>query len=177
MLKIYQLRKKQNTFEVTLKYKGVGVRVLFENGNNYNNIPAKCYTNDPFKQRAIENSEMFRNKEIVLERQVEEAGDRKAAVRTAVRRKPASKPAPVKPAPAKPVKPAHEIPADPEPEPEPVKDAEESTGEAGPEKMEFDNLGEAILYIVQNYQVEVQTEKEAREVLKAHGIKPVIKKG
>ena len=172
MLKIYQLRKKQNTFEVTLKYKGVGVRVLFENGNNYKNIPAKCYTNDPFKQRAIENSEMFKNKEIVLERQVEEAADRKAAVvKPAVRQNPARRTAPMKP--VKTEKPAPELPADPEP----AQDNDEAQAGAGLEKMEFDNLGEAILYIVQNYQVEVQTEKEARDVLKAHGIKPVIKKG
>ena len=72
MLKIYQLRLPQNTFEVTLKYRGVGVRVSFTDGNNYRDIPAKCYTNDPFKQRAIEASKMFKDKDIVLERTVAE---------------------------------------------------------------------------------------------------------
>lgn len=178
MLKIYQLRKKQNTFEVTLKYKGVGVRVLFENGNNYNNIPAKCYTNDPFKQRAIENSEMFRNKEIVLERTVEEAGDRKAAVAKTVRVSARAaksvagqKGQPKKTEPAKVQEPVKTPEPDKAPEPEKAKTDEDLT------PMSFNNLGEAIQYIAQNYQIAVQTDPAARKVLKEHGINPTIKKG
>ena len=43
--------------------------------------------------------------------------------------------------------------------------------------MSFNNLGEAIQYIAQNYQIAVQTDPAARKVLKEHGINPTIKKG
>ena len=169
MLKIYRLNKKQNTFEVTLKFKGVGVNVSFVDGNTYNGTPARCYTNDTFKQRAIEASQLFKDRDITLERSVEEASDRikaeakpkvqtKKLVRTAV--KPMPKPA-TPPAPA------------PEPDPEPTPDPEPAKDES----KEFANLGEAILYIAQTWQEQAKTEKEAREILKAHGINPKIKKG
>ena len=165
MLKIYQLRKSQNSFEVTLKYKGVGVKVTFVDGNTYNDIPAKCYTSDPFKQRAIENSQMFKNREIVLERTVEDKSDRKAATPRTVKverkvavRQQAAKPEPVK---------APDTPKVPE-------DPAEGDGSAA---MTFDNLGEAIQYIAKTWQIQVQKESEARKVLKEHGINPTIKKG
>ena len=190
MLKIYQLRLKQNSFEVTLKYKGVNVRVAFEDGNTYNGTPAKCYTNNAFKQKAIESSKMFKDKEIVLERQVEEESDRKAAankpvlqqkrvqkpasakqapVKPAKQEKPAPKPAP-KPETTKKEEPVAE-PENPEPEQEPVKDGD------GMEKKTFDNLAEAIQFIATNYQVQVTTPNEARAFLKEHGIKATIKQG
>jgi len=176
MLKIYQLRLKQNTFEVTLRYKGVGVRVAFVDGNTYNGVPAKCYTNDPFKQRAIEASQMFKDKEIVLERTVEEEGDRKAAaaksakkVSMAAKTKQAAKPATAKPVTAK----SPEPPKDQEP----PKDPESGNAGDGTAAMTFDNLGEAIQYIAKEWQIPVQTEREARQVLKDHGINPTIKKG
>lgn len=195
MLKIYQLRLKQNIFEVTLKYKGVGVRVAFVDGNTYNGTPAKCYTSDPFKQLAIENSQMFKNKEIILERSVPEESDRKleearkaaqaklaakrAAIQTAAP-KPAEKPA-GKPAekPAEQSEPAQEPekPAEPENQPNPEGDASGTTTEDGTKVMVFDNVGEAILYVAQHFQQQAQTEKEAREILKANGINPRIKKG
>lgn len=43
--------------------------------------------------------------------------------------------------------------------------------------MTFDNVGEAIIYVAQNFKVEVKTEKEARDVLKQNGINPTIKRG
>lgn len=181
MLKIYQLRLKQNSFEVTLKYKGVNVRVAFEDGNTYNGTPAKCYTNNLFKQKAIENSKMFKDKEIVLERSVEEDSDRQAAAKkVALQQKKVQKPAPVKPAkqekPApKPEAPKKEEPAaepeNPEPEQEPAKESD------GMEKKIFDNLAEAIQFIATNYQVQVTTPNEARDFLKERGIKATIKKG
>jgi len=183
MLKIYQLRLKQNSFEITLKYKGVGVRVAFVDGNTYNGTPAKCYTSDPFKQKAIEASQMFKDRDIVLERTVEDASDRKAAAQKAARvnarparasvtgnkaqaknPKPAKKPEPVK------------VP-EPTKEPEPVKETETVKTDDGTTAMKFDNLGEAIQYIAQNFQIQVQTESEARKLLKEHGINPTIKKG
>lgn len=161
MLKVYQLRLNQNTFEVTLKYRGVGVRVAFVDGNTYNGVPAKCYTNDPFKQRAIEASQMFKNKEIVLERSLEEESDRKKAdVKVQEAAKPKAAPAEKK-----------------YPEPAVATDEQKETDGDGLKPMTFENLGEAILYIVNEWQVGVQTEKDAREILKAHGIKPTIKKG
>ena len=184
MLKIYQLRKRQNTFEITLQYKGVGVRVSFVDGNTYNDIPAKCYTNDKFKQMAIENSQMYKNKEIVLERQVEEESDRKAAANKPVlQQKRVQKPAPAKPAPAKPAKPAPKLTPNPkqtpnpEQTPEPPVDPEPAKDGDGLEKKTFDNLAEAIQFIATNYQVQVTTPNEARNFLKEHGIKATIKQG
>ena len=175
MLKIYRLNKKQNTFEVTLKFKGVGVHVSFVDGNTYNGTPAKCYTNDAFKQRAIEASQMFKDREITLERTVEEKSDRKATdTQAAVKvvAKPAQKPAP---------KTAGKTSG---------KGKASDTGKAGkqgkqtpkqeqkpePEKV-FDNLGEAILYIAQNYDQDIQDEAEVLDFLKANGVNAVIKKG
>lgn len=177
MLKIYQLRLKQNTFEVTLRYKGVGVRVAFVDGNTYNGTPAKCYTSDPFKQKAIEASQMYKDRDIVLERQVEERSDRKAAAEKSARQASrtvarSQRPARQAPAPPEPPK-APETPLTPE-TPEPQNPPKTDDGLT---PMTFDNLGEAIQYIAQNYQVGVQTENDARKILKEHGIKPTIKKG
>ena len=176
MLKIYQLRKNQNSFEVTLKYKGVGVRVAFVDGNTYNNIPAKCYTNDPFKQKAIEASQMFKNREIILERTVEDKPQEKPAASQTVRTTRASrigaqvKPVAPKPT-AQPAAPAAPKAEDPEPEQAPEKEA------SGDNEMNFSGIAEAIAYIMQNYQKEVRTESEARKFLKEQGITAHIKKG
>ena len=173
MLKIYQLRLKQNTFEITLKYKGVGVRVAFVDGNTYSGVPAKCYTNDPFKQRAIENSQMFKDKDIVLERTVEEESDRKVAAAKAARKVVVRPHVNSQQAPkAEPVK-TPEPPKVQEPEKAPEAPAEGD----GTQAMTFDNLGEAIQYIAREWNIPVQKESEARKVLKDHGINPTIKKG
>ena len=161
MLKVYQLRLNQNTFEVTLKYRGVGVRVAFVDGNTYNGVPAKCYTNDPFKQRAIEASEMFKNKEIVLERSLEEESDRKKA---AVKVQKLAKP---KAAPAENMDQDPAVATDGQKEPE---------GD-GTDKKTFGNLAEAIMYIAQEYKVQVTSANEARKVLKEHGVTATIKNG
>ena len=166
MLKIYQLRLKQNSFEITLKYKGVGVRVAFVDGNTYNGTPAKCYTSDPFKQRAIEASQMFKDRDIVLERTVEEAGDRKDARQKTAR---------VNARAAKPV--AGQKGQPQKTEPAKVQEPEKAKADEGLTPMSFNNLGEAIQYIAQNYQIAVQTDPAARKVLKEHGINPTIKKG
>lgn len=188
MLKIYQLRLKQNSFEVVLKYKGVGVKVAFVDGNTYNGTPAKCYTNNLFKQKAIENSKMFKDKEIVLERQVEEESDRKAAAKkvamqqqkTAAKQTPKPATSAPKPSPKPEPKPTFdEAQGTPEPEtaepatesPEPVK------GSDGLEKKTFDGLAEAIQFIATNYQTQVTSANEARAFLKEHGIKATIKNG
>ena len=164
MLKIYQLRLKQNSFEITLRYKGVGVRVAFVDGNTYNGTPAKCYTSDPFKQKAIEASQMYKDRDIVLERTVEDAGDRKAAAAKAVKKAGVS------------VKRGQQAARKPEP-PKTQTASEPKPEWNGDGAMTFDNLGEAIQYIAKEWQVGVQSEKDARRVLKEHGINPTIKKG
>lgn len=187
MLKVYQLRLNQNTFEVALKYKGVSVRVAFEGGNVYNGTFARCYTRDPFKQRAIENSAMFKAKEIILERQVEEAGDRQPKVQVRTRRaaKPAAKAAGTV---AMKTRPAPKPEPAPTTEPEPKNDEgttqqPEPTGGDGVEGTDnsgikvFDSLDEAILFVAQEYNEQLTEEKDVRDFLKAHGINPRIKKG
>ena len=180
MLKVYQLRRSQNSFEVTLQYKGIGVRVAFVDGNTYNDIPAKCYTNDKFKQLAIENSQMFKNKEIVLERSIPEESDKKAHTvsRTAVvknmPRTGSGKPVPKKDKPAA-TKPAPAPKEEDQTQENQNTDTKDADGD-GLKKMEF-TLAEAIQYIATNYQQQVQTPNEARAFLKEKGIKATIKNG
>jgi len=174
MLKIYRLKLKQNSYEVTIHYKGVGVRVAFTDGNIYNGTPARCYERDPFKQRAIEASPMFKNKEIVIERIVEEKVKTPAPASVRVTR--ASRiGAPMRPAAPKPATPAAPKVEDPAPEPAPV---DNGTGEGGGEnEVTFGSLSEAIVSIMQKYGKEVRTEAEARKFLKEQGITAHIKKG
>ena len=174
MLKIYRLKLKQNSYEVTIHYKGVGVRVAFTDGNIYNGTPARCYERDPFKQKAIEASPMFKNKEIVIERTVEEKV--KTPAPTSVRATRASRiGAPVRPAAPKPATPVAPKVEDPEPKPTPV---DEATGEGGGEnEVTYNSLSEAIVSIMQKYGKEVRTESEARKFLKEQGITAHIKKG
>lgn len=174
MLKIYRLKLKQNSYEVTIHYKGVGVRVAFTDGNIYNGTPARCYERDPFKQRAIEASPMFKNKEIVIERIVEEKVKTPAPASVRVTR--ASRiGAPMRPATPKPATPAAPKVEDPDPEPAPV---DNGTGEGGGEnEVTFGSLSEAIVSIMQKYGKEVRTEAEARKFLKEQGITAHIKKG
>ena len=171
MIKEYRLQKKQNSYEVTLNYKGAKVRVAFTGGNVYNGTMPRFRTNDMLKMKAIEASELFKNKEVVVVRTIQEATSKppivvqrkrigkpvgKKAAQTAV---PELKPEPV-------VEPAVQ---EPEPPQDPPLDENETK--------EFSNLGEAILYIAQNWQLTATTEKEARDILKAHGINSKIKKG
>lgn len=175
MIKEYQLQKKQNSFEVTLHYKGVKVRVAFTGGNVYNGTRPRFRTNDLFKMKAIEASELFKTKEVVVIRTIQETHQSP----TVVQRKRVVKCAPSKavrdtkptPAPA----PVAQEPVAQAPVQKPVVDDAEGGDKEG--EKTFANLGEAILYIAQNWQITVQTEKEARDVLKEHGINPKIKRG
>lgn len=168
MIKQYKLNKRQNNYDITLYYKGVKVRVQFTGGNTYKGVLPKCSEKDSFRQRAIEASQMFKDRDIILERTIAEPGDNKPAVTVQAKK--------VKPAVAvqtkKMEKPVVQEPA-PEPEPTPAPEPNGCEGET----KEFANLGEAILYIAQTWQEEAKTEKQAREILKAHGINPKIKKG
>lgn len=172
MIKQYKLLKKQNNFEIILHYKGVKVRVNFSGGNTYKGIPPKCSERDVFKQKAIENSQLFKDREIVLERTIAEPGDGKQAVAVQTKKEKEVKPRMA----VKVVKKSAETPATkPQGTLEPAVEAAGTVAEG--ESKEFANLGEAILFIAQNWQVTATTEKEAREILKAHGINPKIKKG
>jgi hypothetical protein len=159
MIKVYQLTQAQNNFIVLIPFKGCKVEAKFEKGNVSKGIYARLYTNDKFVQRAVESSEMYGTM-FKLVQTLAEPGD--------------NEPKPVKPAqPKAPVAPAA-------PEAEPTTPATEPTEPAEADadgKMTFANLAEAIVYIANQYQISVTTESEARNVLKEHGILPVIKRG
>lgn len=169
MIKEYQLRKLQNSYEVTLNYKGVRVRVAFTGGNVYKSKMPTFRTDNLFTMKALEASELFKNKEVVLVRTTGEA------------------PKPMKPVaqqPKKPAKPAGEKrdfttktqspvqePAGKEQKPE-AAGGDDSDG-----KKEFASLADAIRFVAEEYEVQVTSEAEARKVLKEHGINPTIKRG
>lgn len=170
MIKVYQLTQAQNNFIVLIPFKGCKVEAKFEKGNVSKGIYARLYTNDKFVQRAVESSEMYGTM-FKLVQTLAEPGD--------------NKPKPVKP--AQPAAPVATQPAQPKapvapaaPEAEPTTPATEPTEPAEADadgKMTFANLAEAIVYIANQYQISVTTESEARNVLKEHGILPVIKRG
>ena len=166
MVKVYQLTFAQNNFIVLIPFKGCKVEAKFEKGNVSKGIYARLYTNDKFVQRAVESSEKY-GKMFRLVQTISEPGD--GVVKP--------KPKPVQPAqpvtePTPPVEPV----ASPETPAEPTAPTEPAEQEADG-KMTFANLAEAIVYIANNYQIAVTTESEARNVLKEHGILPVIKRG
>lgn len=180
MIKEYQLRKLQNSYEVTLHYKGVKVRVAFTGGNVYNGTMPKFRTDDAFKQKVLEASELFKNKEVVLLRTI---GTKPAAPKPVIQQrkvngshiKPLQKTAAApSPTPEPTPTPAPEPTPTPEPEPTPTA---EPVADDGAEKKEFANLAEAIQFVAQQYQIAVTSEAEARKVLKEHGINPTIKRG
>lgn len=176
MIKVYQLHKLQNSYEVTLYYKGVKVRVAFTGGNVYKNTYPKFRTDDLFKMKAIENSELFKNKEVSVVRTI---GEKPSVQKPVVQqRKKVVKPAIQKPAVPhvqQPVTPPTFDEAQGTPESQ-IPEQSQTDGDGG-QTMEFANLGEAILYVAQNYQTEAQTEKEVRDILKSNGINPKIKRG
>ena len=183
MIKEYRLQKKQNSYEVTLNYKGAKVRVAFTGGNVYNGTMPRFRTNDMLKMKAIEASELFKNKEVVVVRTIQEATSqppvvvqRKRVIKVATSKaaqdtKPSPRPAP-QPAPTSVVQEPEPVVKDPEPTPV---DADGEGGENG--EMKFGNVGEAIVYIAKTWGIAVKTEKEARDVLKEHGINPRISRG
>ena len=154
MIKVYQLRKLQNNYDVVLYYKGVGVKVAFTDGNTYKGVFPKCYVRDPFRQLVIEASELFKSGEVVVERVIPELGD--------------TQPKPTKPAPA---------PKPQNPAPDAGNGGTDGGDGQGGTEMNFGSADEAILYVAQTFGQQITTEKEAREILKANGITPHIKKG
>lgn len=167
MIKVYQLTQAQNNFIVLIPFKGCKVEAKFEKGNVSKGIYARLYTNDKFVQRAVESSEMYGTM-FKLVQTLAEPGDNKP--------KPAQPAAPVATQPAQPKAPVAPAASEAEsttPATEPTEPAEADADG----KMTFANLAEAIVYIANQYQISVTTESEARNVLKEHGILPVIKRG
>lgn len=160
MIKVYLLRKDLNSFEILLPYKGAKVKVTFKDGNTYKGIRPRLYTNDKFRQKVVESSQLYKEGVIVLERTIKEAGDDEAAEVQQVSRGGVTG----KAAEAKPVAPEVE------------QQSVDGGAEAAGEKLEFANLGEAIVYVAQQYGQQVQTANEVRKVLQEHGKKVVIHK-
>lgn len=173
MIKEYQLRKLQNSYEVTLHYKGVKVRVAFTGGNVYNGTMPKFRTDDAFKQKVLEASELFKNKEVVLLRTI---GTKPAAPKPVIQQRKVNG-SHIKPLQKTAVTPAPTPTPTPEPEPTPTPEPVAEEQGDGTEKKEFANLAEAIQFVAQQYQIAVTTEADARKVLKEHGINPTIKRG
>lgn len=163
MIKEYQLRKLQNSYEVTLNYKGVKVRVAFTGGNVYNSIMPKFRTDNPFKMKALEESQLFKNKEVVLLRTIGA---------------PAPAPQLKRKAPVQHVRPIV-VPLKkdlPKKEEETIVKEEEGADVPASDttEMNFGSLDEAILFVAEHYNQQLTAEKDVREILKANGINPHI---
>lgn len=173
MTKEYQLRKLQNSYEVTLNYKGVKVRVAFTGGNVYKSKMPTFRTDNQFTMKALEASELFKNKEVVL---VRTTGEATKTMKPAVQqnKKPAKSGKPGVKAPltvantTKTQTPVQEPFAE-------EQNPETTSGDDG--KKEFASLADAIRFVAEEYEVQVTSEAEARKVLKEHGINPTIKRG
>ena len=64
-MKEYILRKARSSCSLDIIHKGVRVRLLFADGNALSGIPPRLYTDDEFKQEAIESSKYFADGVIV----------------------------------------------------------------------------------------------------------------
>lgn len=176
MIKVYQTIECKNNVITTIAFKGVKVKVEFTGGNVMKNIPARLYTKDPFVQKALDESDQ-KGRMYRLVQEVPEEGDGKPepagnAAGTAAVADGGVK-APV----------TQETLDEPEPG-YPKAEVAEPSGEAegtaadGGEKLEFENLAEAITYIAATWGEQVETESQARKLIEEKtGVKPVIHKG
>lgn len=162
MIKEYRLTVPQNNFICTIPFKGCKVEAKFEHGNVAKGINAKLTTNDPFVQRAVEASDMY-GKLFVLSGTVKEPGDDAVPTKkttpaktTATPAKGGGKGAGKKNEPK------------PEPTPEPAADGDDGN------KMEFQSVADAIVYINTTYGEEIHTKPEAIAYLEGQGIKATI---
>ncbi len=174
MIKVYQTIECKNNVITTIAFKGVKVKVEFTGGNVMKNIPARLYTKDPFVQKALDESDQ-KGRMYRLVQEVAGEGDEMAVL--------AGKAAGTA---------AHGLSRQdgqsgrdgvdgaPEPGfPEPAGEGgEEDAGEGGTEKLEFENLAEAITYIAATWGEQVESESQARKLIEEKtGVKPVIHKG
>lgn len=162
MIKVYELRAPQNNYIVSVPFKGVTVRCEFKDGNIAKGIRARLFTNDQFKQMAIENCELngrvWKLVETIQEPEDEAAEQRAAAQDSGTRQNPANTQA---------------LAGDDAKEP--TGDDDSDAGKAAP--MEFANLAEAILYVATNFGQQVESAAQARQVFKDNGIKAIIHNG
>ena len=167
MIKVYQLKALQNNYIVSIPFKGVKVRCEFKDGNIAKGIYARLYTNDRFKQMAIEQCEL-NGKMWQLVEKVKEPGDEEVTVKPAgnVAAKPAEKSTGTVA-----TEPANISATETDDE---AAVAPQQTGQD--EQKVFSNLAEAILFIASTYAVQVENASQARKILKEHGINAVIKK-
>ena len=180
MLKIYRLNKVQNNYIVNLEFAGVTVRVEFTGGNISKDTPAKKYTNDKFTQMAIENSDQFKDGTFILEREIEEESDKSAA---------ASAPAGMGTSPdgngagffgsgtasASDLREKGMLLGQDDKTSQNAGTPDAGTDDT--QKLEFDNLADALVYAAQNFNVQAESEPAVRKVFAEHGIKVTIHKG
>ena len=178
MIKVYQTIECKNNVITTIAFKGVKVKVEFKGGNVMKGIPARLYTNDPFVQKALDESEQ-KDRLYRFVQEIPEASDSKPKKATVKRA--ASKPAGGEAEPAtSPDAESAGMQAAPEPGfPEPtVTEGDDGQGAGDGQKLEFDNLAEAITYIAAMWGEQVENESQARKFIEDKtGVKPVIHKG
>ena len=191
MIKVYATMEVKNNLITTIPFKGVQVRVEFTGGNSMKNIPAKYYTRDPFTQKALDSSDQL-GRLYYVHQVIKEEGDDKpkqAAVQqpaapaadatgtVATGKAPASEnPEPPAQEPA-PENPNPEVPENPDAG-EGAEDAGDSDGSATAEKLEFENLAEAVNYIATKYGEQVESESQVRKFIEEkEGKKCLIHKG
>lgn len=173
MIKVYQTIECKNNVITTIAYKGVKVKVEFKGGNMMKGIPARLYTKDPFVQKALDESDQ-KGRMYRFVQEMPEDGDAKPTKKAPVKRT-ASKAAgsEATPGPEK----TQDAPKPGFPEPG-VTEGEEVQGEEGSQKLEFDNLAEAITYIAATWGEQVESEGQARKYIEDKtGVKPIIHKG
>ena len=185
MIKVYQTIECKNNVITTIMFKGVKVKVEFKGGNVMKGIHARLYTNDPFVQKALDESDqkgrLYRFIQELTEGGeqrpgadapgvvaragadapgvVARAGADAAGVVAAGRAQGAGEPMPGFPSPAA------------------IEGENDGVG-AGEQRMEFDNLAEAITYIATTWGEQVENENQARKYIEEKtGVKPVIHKG
>lgn len=168
----------KNNLITTIPFKGVQVRVEFTGGNSMKNIPAKFYTRDPFTMKALDSSDQLGRLYYVAQ-VIKEEGDNKPQPAVA------QQPTPQQPAPETPAQEPQNTVNEPEPAPEPAPAPDpapagegEGDGSAAGEKLEFENLAEAVNYIATKYGEQVETENQVRKFIEEkEGKKCLIHKG
>lgn len=159
----------KNNLITTIPFKGVQVRVEFTGGNSMKNIPAKYYTRDPFTQKALDSSDQLGRLYYVHQVIKEEGDDKPKQPAAPAAGSTGTTATGHAPAPENPEPPAQEpAPENPSPEVPDNKDAGEGAdadGNKAAEKLEFENLAEAVNYIATKYGEQVESESQVRKFI------------
>lgn len=162
MIKVYATIEEKNNVILTIPYKKMKIKATFENGNVFKGIPAKLYTNDPFVQKALDESPMcgklYKLAQTIKEQKDNDTTDGQKDGKT--------------------------TDGITNVVPEEGKTTSGKTGKQKrdaeltnePPKLDFADAAEAIAYIAGNYQVQVTNESDARKFLKEKGVTAVIHK-